>query len=291
MIRRRAAWLAVCLLPIWLIGSAAAQRPATPPAPQRAAAAGPPPGPAAGPGPRRRHHRGHQGRGQSANRDRHDPVLHAGAARRPVRSRPARSQPEDALRHRPVPGRAAQPRRRHPGRAPGREPAGQPRRLRGQPQADRRPASSGDAAASRARCSRRRWPSRTGSTSSISTPSAATTTRGSIRRSSGSIRTAWTWCSRSTTARSTLISKIIFVGNHEFSEDRLTEVINSREERWWRFLSTSDEYDPRAAELRQGAAAALLPEERLCRFRGAGREVRAGARPIRILPHLHDQRR
>ena len=42
----------------------------------------------------------------------------------------------------------------------------------------------------------------------------------------------------------TLISKIIFVGNHEFSEDRLTEVINSREERWWRFLSTSDEYDP-----------------------------------------------
>lgn len=42
----------------------------------------------------------------------------------------------------------------------------------------------------------------------------------------------------------TLISKIIFVGNHEFSESRLTEAINSREERWWRFLSTSDEYDP-----------------------------------------------
>ena len=42
----------------------------------------------------------------------------------------------------------------------------------------------------------------------------------------------------------TLISKIAFVGNHAFSEDRLSEVINSREERWWRFLSTSDEYDP-----------------------------------------------
>jgi len=42
----------------------------------------------------------------------------------------------------------------------------------------------------------------------------------------------------------TLISKIVFVGNHEFSEDRLSEVINSREERWWRFLSSSDEYDP-----------------------------------------------
>ncbi len=42
----------------------------------------------------------------------------------------------------------------------------------------------------------------------------------------------------------TLISKIVFVGNHEFGEDRLSEVINSRESRWWRFLSTSDEYDP-----------------------------------------------
>lgn len=42
----------------------------------------------------------------------------------------------------------------------------------------------------------------------------------------------------------TLISKIVFVGNHEFSEDRLSEVINSRESRWWRFLSTADEYDP-----------------------------------------------
>ncbi len=43
---------------------------------------------------------------------------------------------------------------------------------------------------------------------------------------------------------STLISKIVFVGNHAFSEDRLSEVINSREERWWRFLSSADEYDP-----------------------------------------------
>jgi outer membrane protein insertion porin family len=42
----------------------------------------------------------------------------------------------------------------------------------------------------------------------------------------------------------TLIAKIIFVGNHAFSEDRLSEVINTREQRWWRFLSSSDEYDP-----------------------------------------------
>ena len=43
---------------------------------------------------------------------------------------------------------------------------------------------------------------------------------------------------------STLVSRIAFVGNNEFSESRLSEVINSREERWWRFLSTSDQYDP-----------------------------------------------
>jgi outer membrane protein insertion porin family len=42
----------------------------------------------------------------------------------------------------------------------------------------------------------------------------------------------------------TLVSKIVFNGNKEFSESRLSEVINSREARWWRFLSTSDQYDP-----------------------------------------------
>ncbi len=43
---------------------------------------------------------------------------------------------------------------------------------------------------------------------------------------------------------STLISRIAFVGNHAFSEDRLKEVITSRQGVWWRFLSTSDTYDP-----------------------------------------------
>ena len=42
----------------------------------------------------------------------------------------------------------------------------------------------------------------------------------------------------------TLISKIVVNGNQAFSEDRLAEVIDSREERWWRFLSTADQYDP-----------------------------------------------
>ena len=42
----------------------------------------------------------------------------------------------------------------------------------------------------------------------------------------------------------TLISRIVFVGNHAFSTSRLKEVIDSREEEWWRFLSSSDEFNP-----------------------------------------------
>ena len=43
---------------------------------------------------------------------------------------------------------------------------------------------------------------------------------------------------------STLISRIAFVGNHAFSEDRLRDVVSSREEAFYRFLSSSDTYDP-----------------------------------------------
>jgi len=42
----------------------------------------------------------------------------------------------------------------------------------------------------------------------------------------------------------TLVSRISVVGNHAFSESRLREVIASREEAFWRFLSNSDQYDP-----------------------------------------------
>ena len=42
----------------------------------------------------------------------------------------------------------------------------------------------------------------------------------------------------------TLISRIAFVGNKAFSESRLKEVIGMREEAWYRFLSSSDTYDP-----------------------------------------------
>ena len=43
---------------------------------------------------------------------------------------------------------------------------------------------------------------------------------------------------------STLISRVSFVGNHAFGESRLREVISSREEAFYRFLSSSDTYDP-----------------------------------------------
>jgi outer membrane protein insertion porin family len=42
----------------------------------------------------------------------------------------------------------------------------------------------------------------------------------------------------------TLVSRIVIVGNKAFSQSRLTDVIDSREQRWWRFLSSSDQYDP-----------------------------------------------
>src|SRR4051794_12954976 len=42
----------------------------------------------------------------------------------------------------------------------------------------------------------------------------------------------------------TLVSRISIVGNHAFSEGRLRDVIASREEAFWRFLSSSDQYDP-----------------------------------------------
>jgi outer membrane protein insertion porin family len=43
---------------------------------------------------------------------------------------------------------------------------------------------------------------------------------------------------------STLISRIAFVGNKAFSESTLRDVVGSRETAWWRFLSSSDTYDP-----------------------------------------------
>ncbi|HEX3498445.1 MAG TPA: POTRA domain-containing protein, partial [Stellaceae bacterium] len=40
------------------------------------------------------------------------------------------------------------------------------------------------------------------------------------------------------------ISSINFVGNHQFTAGRLKESIQTKESRWYRFLSTDDTYDP-----------------------------------------------
>ena len=42
----------------------------------------------------------------------------------------------------------------------------------------------------------------------------------------------------------TLVSRIAFIGNHRFGEDRLREVVNTREQAIYRILSSSDSYDP-----------------------------------------------
>jgi outer membrane protein insertion porin family len=40
------------------------------------------------------------------------------------------------------------------------------------------------------------------------------------------------------------VQRINFVGNQQFSDGRLREVIQTKESRWWRILSTDDTYDP-----------------------------------------------
>lgn len=45
-------------------------------------------------------------------------------------------------------------------------------------------------------------------------------------------------------AHVTTVRKIVFVGNKFFSEARLAQVISSKESAWYRFFSSSDEYNP-----------------------------------------------
>nr|WP_237442424.1 outer membrane protein assembly factor BamA [Saccharibacter sp. 17.LH.SD] len=42
----------------------------------------------------------------------------------------------------------------------------------------------------------------------------------------------------------TLVKKITFIGNHSFSEAALENVVSSKEEAWYRFFSSADEYNP-----------------------------------------------
>ncbi|MDP6013915.1 MAG: outer membrane protein assembly factor BamA [Alphaproteobacteria bacterium] len=40
------------------------------------------------------------------------------------------------------------------------------------------------------------------------------------------------------------VQRIVFIGNKNFSDSTLREVIESKQTRWWRFFSSSDSYDP-----------------------------------------------
>lgn len=42
----------------------------------------------------------------------------------------------------------------------------------------------------------------------------------------------------------TKINRIRFVGNQRFGDSELRNIVNTRESRWWRFLTSSDSYDP-----------------------------------------------
>ena len=42
----------------------------------------------------------------------------------------------------------------------------------------------------------------------------------------------------------TYISRISFIGNKRFDTNQLQKIIRSKEERWWRFWSDDDKYDP-----------------------------------------------
>ncbi len=45
-----------------------------------------------------------------------------------------------------------------------------------------------------------------------------------------------------------LIGRIIFIGNHHFSQSRLRDVVSSRKSAWYRFFSSADAYDPERVE-------------------------------------------
>ncbi len=46
----------------------------------------------------------------------------------------------------------------------------------------------------------------------------------------------------------TLISRITFIGNQHFSQGKLREVVSTRQQAWFRFLSSSDQYNPQRIE-------------------------------------------
>ena len=237
-----------------------------------------------------RRHPVDQGRGQPANRGRHHPLLSAGPARRPVRPGPHRSQPEDPVRHRPVPGCAARPRRRHAGGARGRKPDRQPRRFEGnhkltddqlRPELQLRPRAVFTAGAGRGR--------------PPAHPRSVCQAR--LLRRDGR---AEDHPPGPEPRRRRLPDQRRL--RHADQQDR-----DQRQQGVQRGPAVGGDQQPRialvalpvhlrpvrsgAAGLRQGTAAPVLPEERLCRHPDHRCQRRTVARPQGLLPVVHGQRR
>ena len=158
-----------------------------------------------------------RGRGQSARRGRHHPLLFQAGTGRPDRAAADRRSLQGAVRDRPVPGRAHQPVRRPDRRDRGRESGHQPDRLRGQQEGQGRAAQARDPVEGARHALARRWSSPTCSASSRSIGAAAASTSASTRRSSSCRTAASISCSRSTRASKTGVKTIEFVGNRAYS--------------------------------------------------------------------------
>ena len=203
MIRTRAArWVIVCLLPLLFVGSALAQnRVAPPPAAARTA---PPPAARTAPAPGAVRAGGTIATIKVEGNQR----IETGTILSYMLVQPGDPFDPDRLDRSLKTLYATglfqdvrlDPRRRHPGGARGREPAGQPGRLRGQSQVDRRSASVRRCSSGRAPCSRRPWPRRTASTSSICTPDSGYYDARVEPQIIRLRRIASTWSTRSTTA-------------------------------------------------------------------------------------------
>ena len=182
--------------------------------------------------------------GIAADRAGNGPLLSADPAGRRLGRRAGRQLAEGAVRDRAVRRRKSEPRRQYPGRQGGREPDHQPHRLRGKLARSTTRISTPKSSCARA--------------SSIPAPGCRTTSSASstsIAGTAGSRATVEPKVIQLSENRVDLVFEINegeftgvrsinFVGNRQFSDGKLRGVIETKESRWYRFLSTDDTYDP-----------------------------------------------
>ena len=84
----------------------------------------------------------------------------------------------------------------------------------------------------------------------------------------------------------TKVKAINFIGNRAFSDFQLRDIITTTQSSLFDFLKGTNIYDPGSAVARSRAAAAVLPEERLCRRPHRVRRGGARSRWFGLLHHL-----